>query len=347
MKVLGIMSGTSLDGLDLALVDFDDDNPKNYRFLATETYGYEPARIKSLRDAYKAPGRELARLDAEYGYFIGDRVNLFLEVTGVPRPDLIASHGQTIFHAPEQGYTLQIGSGAHIAARTGITTVCDFRRQDVALGGQGAPLVPIGDRMLFGDYDYCVNIGGFANISFDDEQGRRIAFDTGPANIVLNALARHTGKAYDADGQMARSGKINTDLLKKLNALPYYRDTKPKSLGWEFVESEILALINQTHLPLEDTMATYTEHIAMQIARHIRGGHVLVTGGGAYNKYLMERIRAHTSAEIVVPSPQLINYKEALIFALLGLLRIQGKPNVLASVTGAPRDHSSGVIFEV
>ncbi len=347
MKVLGIMSGTSLDGMDLALVDFDDNNPANFRFLATHTYGYSPKWEKRLRDAFHATGQELTLLDAEYGYFIGDTVNRFLVETGAARPDLIASHGQTIFHAPEQAYTLQIGSGAHIAARTGITTVCDFRRQDVALGGQGAPLVPIGDRMLFGEYDYCLNIGGFANISYDDEQDRRIAFDTGPANIVLNTLARRVGKTFDAGGQIARTGKITPGLLEALNDLPYYRDLRPKSLGWEFVETEILPMIDRNELSVNDALATFTEHIAMQIARHIRGGRVLVTGGGAYNKYLMERIRTHTNAEIVIPSPQLIDYKEALIFALLGLLRIQGKPNVLASVTGAPWDHCSGVVFEV
>jgi len=341
------MSGTSLDGLDLALVDFDDRDPARFSFLATATYPYDKQWEERLRAAYEAPARQLARLDADFGLYIGRTVNRFLEESGAPRPDLIASHGQTVFHEPARHYTCQIGSGPHIAARTGIPVIYDFRRQDVALGGQGAPLVPIGDKILFGQYDYCLNIGGFANISFDDDQGLRRAFDTGPANIVLNWLARKKGQAYDEGGRMATAGRLIPGLLARLDDLPYYREAKPKSLGWEFVESEIIPLLEQWEAPVEDLLHTFVHHIARQIARFVRpGSTMLVTGGGAYNRFLIRTIEQYSGARMVVPSSQLVDFKEALIFALLGYLRAQDRINILASVTGACCDHSSGLWAE-
>lgn len=347
MKVLGIMSGTSLDGLDLALVDFNERDPARFAFLATATYPYEAEWEERLRRAYEATARQLARLDADFGLYIGRSVNRFLEETGAPRPDLIASHGQTIFHEPDRHYTCQIGSGPHIAAATGLPVIYDFRRQDVALGGQGAPLVPIGDKMLFSQYDYCLNIGGFANISFDDDQGLRRAFDTGPANIVLNYLARRLGKPYDEGGRIARRGQLIPALLEQLDDLPYYREAKPKSLGWEFVESSILPLLDRAEAPVEDLLHTFVHHIARQIARFVKpGSTVLVTGGGAYNDFLIHTIEHYSRARIVVPEARLIDFKEALVFALLGYLRARNRINILASVTGACCDHSAGLRAE-
>ncbi len=349
MKVLGIMSGTSLDGMDMALVEFRGDDPSDYRLLAAETFPYTAEWEQRLRDAFHASGEELTRLDADFGVYTGRRVRDFVERTGL-RPDLIASHGQTVFHEPGLGYTLQIGSGPHIAAVTGIRTVYDFRRQDVALGGQGAPLVPIGDKLLFDGYDYCLNIGGFANISYDDAQGRRTAFDTGPANMVLNRLARRLGKPYDEGGRMAASGRMITALWEALNALDYYAaGDVPKSLGREMVERDIMPLLAryETDYRTEDLLHTFARHAAWQIARAVkRPGRMLVTGGGAYNEFLVGAIAEYAPVDPVIPERELVEFKEAMIFALMGWLRVRGEVNVLASVTGACCDHSSGLVVE-
>ncbi len=348
ITVLGIMSGTSLDGLDMAYVQFNKENPAEYQIVHAETLPYPPQWEQQLRDAFHFAGQQLAKLHADYGYFLGEQALHFLRKNQLPSPDLIASHGHTVFHEPEKHYTLQIGSGAHMAAVTGITVVNDFRTQDVALGGQGAPLVPIGDKILFPDFEYCLNIGGFANISFDNEQGERIAFDTGPANIVLNYLARKKGMPYDKNGDYARQGKLIPGLLEQLNDLPYYRSDKPKSLGWEFVEREIIPLLDEKQYSVEDMLHTFTVHIAIQIGNKInRKGKMLVTGGGAYNQFLIEQIEKYSQAEPFLPDKTLIDFKEALIFALLGLLRFQNKINVLKTVTGAAKDHSAGIIHSV
>ncbi len=345
LTVLGIMSGTSLDGLDMAYVRFKSIEPEQYEIVHAETLPYPAEWENKLRNAYHYTGQQLAHLHAEYGIYLSKQILSFLNKNRLTAPDLIASHGQTVFHEPDKHYTLQIGSGAHIAANTQITTVSDFRTQDVALGGQGAPLVPIGDKILFSDYEYCLNIGGFANISFDDELGNRIAFDTGPANIVLNYLARKKGFSHDPDGELARSGKLIRSLLNKLNNLPYFHETKPKSLGWEFVESQIIPLLEETKHDITDLLHTFTVHIAMQIGKKItRKGRILITGGGAYNRFLVEQIENYGGVPIIIPDKILIDFKEALIFALLGLLRFQNKINVLKTVTGARKDHSTGII---
>ncbi len=344
--VIGLMSGTSLDGLDLAYIKFNLNNLRNFKIITAETIAYDTKWHKALKDAYKMSAVELARLDAQYGIYLGEQINHFIKRYHIDRVDLIASHGQTVFHRPESGYTTQIGNGAHINAVTGIKTVCDFRTQDVALGGQGAPLVPTGDRYLFGQYDYCLNIGGFANISFE-ENNKRLAYDICPANIVLNHYVAKTGLPYDDKGQIAESGKIHTALLDALNNLDFYQSGKPKSLGWEFVTEKILPLIDSYNLEIKDILKTYVEHIAIQIAKiPKKDTRMLVTGGGAHNEYLISRIKKHSDSKIVIPGKTLIDYKEALIFGLLGLLKELGKINVFSSVTGSSIDHSSGVIFD-
>jgi len=345
MRVLGLMSGTSLDGLDMAYVEFDDHNPKRYRIHRAETVPYSPEWHKKLTDAYSYGGEKLMLLHADYGRFLGKEVKKFLQRHGLPRPDIIASHGQTIFHQPDKRMTFQLGSGAHIAAESGIDTVSDFRTQDVAMGGQGAPLVPIGDKLLFDDYTYCLNIGGFANISFDNNEGRRIAFDTGPANIVLNEYARRLGKKYDKDGETAAAGKFHPGLFDALNRLDYYSLPVPKSLGWEYVEQTVIPLIDSYSLPPEDVLRTFSEHIAYQIGRQVKEGKMLVTGGGAFNKFLMQKIAEYSPAKPVIPDPELIMFKEALIFALLGYLKMKNRTNVLSSVTGASKDHVAGIFY--
>ncbi len=260
-------------------------------------------------------------------------------------PDFVASHGHTIFHRPEEHYTLQIGDGQELAKACGFTVINDFRTEDVSKGGQGAPLVPIGDKLLFGDYEICLNIGGIANVSYD-EDGKRIAFDLCIANQALNYLAQMKGLPYDRDGELARSGEVDITLLKQLNRHPFYGLYPPKSLGREFFEANQKELLQGLSVP--DLLATFVEHIALQIAlgvSHLPKGKILVTGGGARNKFLMERLQARSSHEVVIPDKMIIDYKEALVFAFLGLLRVEGKTNVLASVTGAESDSCSGRIW--
>lgn len=339
------MSGTSLDGLDLCCVSFDFDGAWRYRILKAESVDYSEELRNKLATAQSMTALEYARLHSDYGLYLGGQVKAFLERNNL-KVDLIASHGQTVFHQPAVRFTGQIGSGAGIAAVTGIDTVCDFRTTDVALGGQGAPLVPIGDAVLFGDYAYCLNMGGFSNISYA-EGAKRLAYDISPVNYVLNHYAAQRGMAFDRDGAMARSGHVCEELLAALNALPFYAQAGPKSLGREWVEAEVFPLIDAYSLPVEDVLATFVEHVAVQIGRHVRGGRVLTTGGGARNAYLVERMQAVApQVRYVVPDPLTIDFKEALIFALLGALYMADMPNCLSTVTGAERDNIGGCLYK-
>ncbi len=340
------MSGTSLDGMDICLVEFDTDNLKNFKILNAETFVYDRKWQENLKNAYTYDAVALAQLDTDFGKYTGQKVLQFIKKYNINPDDidLIASHGQTVFHRPDLGYTTQIGSGAWINSITRIKTVCDFRTQDVALGGQGAPLVPIGDWYLFPQYKYCLNIGGFANISVKNEQNIQ-AFDICPANIVLNHYVNKIGFSYDEGGKIAAKGKLNKNLLKQLNNIDAYTIEGPQSFGWEFVENEILPIIDNYHLTIPDILRTFVEHIAMQTAEKISGQEVLITGGGAYNSFLIDRISALTDTKVIIPDHKLIDFKEALIFALLGLLRDENQINIFSSVTGASIDHSSGIIF--
>ena len=341
---LGIMSGTSLDGLDLCLCEFlRQDSQWDYHILKAETLDYSPFWKNRLKSVENASAFDLSKTHVDYGHFIAQSVKHFLENVS-ERPDFIASHGHTVFHQPEIGLTLQIGDGAIIAAVTNIPTVCNFRSGNVALSGQGAPLVPIGDAMLFGNYDMCLNIGGFSNISYQEEE-ERIAFDICPANIVLNYYAEKMGLSYDKDGAEARKGKLHLELFEQLNRLDFYRIKKNKSLGKEWVLENIYPLTDALEININDVLNTLTEHIAYQIAEKLNLTTVLITGGGAKNKYLMERIQHFTDKNLTIGEENLIHYKEALIFAFLGLLRWLGEPNSLKSATGAYRDHCGGGIY--
>lgn len=347
LRVIGLMSGTSLDGLDICYVEFKFDGEKiDYKILKAESEGYTEELRNALNTAQNMSALEYAKLSSDLGLYVGEAVKKFIERNGLEgKVDLIASHGQTIFHQPAVKFTAQIGSGAGIAAVTGVDTVCDFRTTDVALGGQGAPLVPIGDSILFGDYEYCLNLGGFSNISFAAGD-KRLAYDISPVNYVLNRLAEKEGQSYDRDGMLAASGKVSEELLQALNDLDFYHTGGPKSLGREWVESEVFPLIEKYGLTPCDALATFTEHIAQQIALNVLVGKVLVTGGGARNKYLIERMRAASpEAEYVVPDVLTIDFKEALIFALLGALYKMNRPNCLASVTGAAFDSVGGCLY--
>jgi len=343
--VIGLMSGTSLDGLDIVCVKFDKKAYKNFEILYSETISYSVVWKERLQGAIALSKEELEKLDTDYAMLLSKFSTDFIKKHNIKSVDFISSHGHTVFHKPAEGITLQVGNGQVLATQTKHKVVCDFRTQDVQLGGQGAPLVPIGDELLFAEYDSCLNLGGFANVSFK-KNGQRIAFDICPVNIVLNHYVHTLGLEYDDKGNIASEGTLNDDLLDQLNALSFYKKEAPKSLGLEWVQSEIIPLIDSFVLDVPTILRTFVEHVSMQIANSINGKkEVLITGGGVFNCFLLDRIRHHSNTKIVQPSPEIVNFKEALIFAFLGLLRIDNQVNCLQSVTGAKKDHSSGVVF--
>lgn len=343
---IGLMSGSSLDGVDLALVKFQSENGKyGFNILQSTTLPYSAEWENLLSEAFHQKPEDLTDLDKAYGEYLGRQVLRFMQDNDII-PNFVASHGHTIFHKPEEHYTLQIGDGQALANACGLKVINDFRNEDVSKGGQGAPLVPIGDKLLFSEYEACLNIGGIANVSYD-QNGQRIAYDICIANQALNYLANQKGLKYDKDGLLARNGAIDEALLAALNSNAFFKQKAPKSLGREFFEAE------QKHLfkgkDISDLLATFTEHIAMQIEESLKAlpkGKLLITGGGALNKYLVERIQHHTIHQVVIPEKQIIEYKEALVFAFLGLLKLEGKTNVLCSVTGAESDSCSGKIWK-
>jgi len=346
-NIIGVMSGTSLDGVDLAHIHFSIiDGKWHYEILACDTIAYDEVWLNKLKTAVDFSAEKLVQLNKDYTILLGNFIKTFIDKHHIKNLDAVCSHGHTILHQPQNGFTLQIGNLPEIAKIVNKTVVCDFRVQDVQLGGQGAPLVPIGDRILFADYDYCLNLGGFSNISFEQNENR-IAFDISPVNTVLNFYANQLGLDYDDRGKISKSGKINSDLLNALNALEYYKKPFPKSLGFEFVKTVVLPLMEKYSIPIEDKMHTFTEHIAMQTALALANqqGKMLVTGGGAYNDFLIGRLQFHLAKlELIIPDRKTQEYKEALIFALLGVLKLRNEINVLSSVTGAKMDHSSGII---
>jgi anhydro-N-acetylmuramic acid kinase len=349
-NVVGVMSGTSLDGCDLAYINLSvNDGKWQYKIFEAETIPYTKEWLHKLRTAIDYSQRELEALNVEYTILLSEIIRDFIARHRLINMDAICSHGHTIVHRPQDGITLQIGNLPAIATLTGQRVVCDFRVADVVLGGQGAPLVPIGDRLLFSEYNFCLNLGGFSNISFE-ENGNRIAYDICPVNTVLNFYANQLGYEYDDGGKIAAAAVINDDLLRDLNSLDYYTAPYPKSLGLEFVKQTVLPLVDKYKDTAPNNLATFTEHIAVQISNALLNksstGSLLITGGGAYNNLLVNRMRElMPELDIVVPDDKTVQYKEALIFALLGVLKLREEINVLASVTGAPYDHTSGIIY--
>lgn len=344
-NVIGIMSGTSLDGVDLAYCNFSVQNVQwNYKILETQSITYPDSWKEKLSGGFNLNSAQLKKLSNSYGEYLGNLALEFIQNNSL-NADFIASHGHTIFHKPEQGITLQIGDGQALAKTCQTPVVCDFRSLDVQLGGQGAPLVPIGDQLLFGNFDYCLNLGGFANISFEESQ-KRIAFDICGVNIVINLLCERIGKSYDHNGELAARGEIIPDLLDQLNCMSYYQQKPPKSLGREWVEAQILPLLSDNSFKTEDLLRTYYEHIVQQITSSISLNNsysVLVTGGGAHNIFIMDLLKK-SGLNFHKASNELIDFKEALIFAFLGVLRMRNEVNCLSSVTGASRDCSGGRI---
>ncbi|GAA4316684.1 anhydro-N-acetylmuramic acid kinase [Pontixanthobacter gangjinensis] len=347
-RLIGVMSGTSLDGIDLVFTEISFKNHVDFRILASETYEYPEDWRKKLISALDLPASELHELDNEYTAYLAEVISRFIEQYDIDLLDAACSHGHTVKHRPKNGVTFQIGNLPKLAKLIKAPVVCDFRVQDVELGGQGAPLVPIGDRLLFDQYKYCINLGGFANIS-QEKDGARVAYDICPVNTVFNFYMQQKGKAYDEDGKLARTGQLHESLLADLNSLKFYQKSAPKSLGIEWVNSSVFPLIDKYELDIPDILKTFAVHVAAQIVACLDNDPdslVLVTGGGAYNGFLIEQIRSMTKCELVIPDPQVVDFKEALIFALLGALKLRDEVNVLSSVTGAKIDHSSGRIYE-
>jgi anhydro-N-acetylmuramic acid kinase len=344
--VLGLMSGTSMDGLDISCARYyKNDEGWNFDLVACETFPYDD-KIKI--NLFKAFSKEITLFDIEnmFTQIMIDSIKFFLNTHRLD-VDLISSHGHTIFHNPDTGYTKQIGLGNVISQKFNIPVVCDFRQQDIDLGGQGAPLVPVGDRLLFKEYDSCLNLGGIANISFDFS-GSRYAYDICPCNMILNKLSKKLGQDFDKNGKIAKAGKVNKFLFNQLNKIDYYQLTYPKSLSKEYIDAHFDILIDKSCISTEDIMSTFVEHIAYQISNTFIIFNItnsLLSGGGTFNQYLVSRIEYFTKTNLILANPDIINFKEAIIFGFLGVLRIFNQANCLSSATGANRDHSSGKIY--
>lgn len=357
-RAIGLMSGSSLDGLDIVFAEIHENGGKwSYEIIHADCYTYNEEWIGKLKNAVSLTALDYQLLHTEYGHYLGQQVNRFIEENQLHyKVAVVASHGHTTFHNPAKKMTAQLGDGAAIAAITQLPVVSDLRALDIAFGGQGAPIVPIGEKLLLGDYDYFLNIGGIANISANKEQ--YIAFDVCAANRVLNMLAADAGKEYDDEGRMAAAGNINNALLEKLNALDYYQQSYPKSLANDFGTDVVYPLVRDSGCGIPDGLRTYTEHIAIQIKSAITGLKnfklqtsnlkLLCTGGGVFNTFLIDCLKdqlKELKIEVIIPDEKLVKYKEALIMALIGVLRWREETNVLSSVTGARRDSVGGAMW--
>ncbi len=353
------MSGSSLDGLDIAYCEFQVDKKAitDWKLLEATTANYPEKWTARLQHLPEQNARTLARTNVYFSRFMADLVNDFIQEHKI-QPDLIASHGHTIFHEPDRLMTLQIGDGATLAALTGISVASDFRTQDIALEGEGTPIAPAADRFLFPGYDFYLNIGGIANVTCN-ANGRYIAFDTSPANQILNMLAAELGLPYDKDGQIARSGKLNIELIDQLEQFAYFQQDYPKSLDNNWIREHVLPTFAIAESPVADLLHTavhfISKHIGESLKNIIRKEHLhkdkytmLVTGGGGFNTYLMECIQTDCQAvntEIILPERDIIDYKEAILMALMGVLRVEHIPNCFSSVTGAKRDSIGGALY--
>ncbi|WEK36272.1 MAG: anhydro-N-acetylmuramic acid kinase [Candidatus Pseudobacter hemicellulosilyticus] len=358
-RTIGLMSGSALDGLDIVFVELHENARRwQYEILASATYPYPEEWVEKLRTATSLNALDYQLLHTDYGHYIGQQVNEFINRHGLQyKVQLIASHGHTSFHMPSRRMTAQLGDGAAIAAETGINVVSDLRAMDVALGGQGAPIVPVGEKLLLGEYDLFLNIGGIANLSYN-HPGQYSAFDVCPGNRVLNMLAAKRQLHFDEGGALAAAGSLQPDLLEMLNDLEYYRLPAPKSLANDFGVHVVFPLLMGTSYSLEDKLRTYVEHIALQVRRSAEAvlaekpaageARLLITGGGAHNTFLVERLRSQLQeigVEVVVPDELLVDFKEAIVMALIGVLRWREEKNVFSSVTGSQRDSIGGAVW--
>jgi anhydro-N-acetylmuramic acid kinase len=347
IEIIGLMSGTSLDGLDVAHVSFNFENEQiDFELKNYKTVPYSTSILKKLDNYLALSVPEMLMLDKEIGRFYADTVNDFIEKFKIVKSDIdaIASHGQTIFHQPQNGFTYQIGCGTTLAFKTGIDVINDFRTLDVVAGGQGAPLVPIGDFNLFSaKANAFLNIGGFTNISFK-KNNEIIAFDICSGNLPMNEAVKSIGLNYDKNGEIARKGEINFRILEELQKLKHFHKSAPKSLGTEWLESNFYPIVNKID-SLENKLRTLVEHTAIEIINVLNSNSissVYITGGGAKNSFLIERIRFFFKGEVIVPSEEIIDFKEAIIFAFLGARYLRNETTTVKSVTGACIEVSSG-----
>ena len=345
-NIIGVMSGTSLDGIDIVYVNFKLDKSWKYELINSKTYKYEKKWISQLQNISQEKIHSIKKIDADYTKLLSKYIINFINEFSIKNIDFVSSHGHTAIHKPSNSITYQIGNLPILAKYINQKVVCDFRVQDVELGGQGAPLVPAGEEYLFPEYNTLINLGGFANIT-KRIKNNLIAYDICPINIVFNHLSRKMKLKYDEGGYIASTGNMNEDLYNHLQRLNYYKQDPPKSLGVEWVNIQIHPVLKDFQdIPIKDLMNTFSNHFAFQIAKNI-GDHdeVLLTGGGAYNDYLIEKIKNLTNSKISIPDPKIIEYKEALIFSFLGLLRVLEINNCYSSVTGAKINHCSGKIY--
>lgn len=355
-RAIGVMSGSSLDGLDISYAEFTEIGGKwNYEILSATCIPYNEQWVNKLTNATSLSALDYQLLHTEFGHYIGRCINDFIASNNLHfKVALVASHGHTTFHIPSKKMTSQLGDGGAIAASTKLPVVTDLRALDVALGGQGAPIVPIGEKLLLHQYAYLLNIGGIANISINGDEYK--AFDVCPANRVLNMLANEAGRNFDENGNMARAGNIHPALLNELNGLEYYAKQTPKSLANDFGTEIVYPIIKKYPISIVDALATYVGHITTQIRNAIKfhetenekEKQLLVTGGGAFNTFLVEQLQQSLEdidLKVIVPDDNLVKYKEALIMALIGVLRWREEYNVLSSVTGAARDSVGGAMW--
>lgn len=345
-NVIGVMSGTSLDGVDIVYVKFTLNESWRFKIINSKTYKYADSTVDMLSDISKKNLEEIKEIDVLYSKKLAKIINEFIEEFSINKIDFVSSHGHTAIHDPSNLITYQMGNLSTLSTEINQKVICDFRVQDVKLGGEGAPLVPVGEKYLFQEYDSFINLGGFANIS--NHKGESlIAYDICPVNIILNNLSKKIGKDYDNKGSIASSGKLILNLYDQLQKLEYYQLDPPKSLGIEWVDKNMIPLINKySDYPIEDLLNTLSNHIANQISNNLKDiDKALITGGGAYNDYLIDIISSKSDSEIIIPSKNIIEFKEALIFAFLGVLRYLNINNCYSSVTGASKDHCSGKIF--
>lgn len=351
-RVIATMSGSSLDGLDIAYAHIQLDPEPAFRIVAADTFAYTDAELQVLRTVSRTGTHADDQTDQWFGAVSAAYISAFLRQLGYPPVDLVASHGHTTLHKPSLGISQQIGDPQVMANALRLPVIARFRQADVDAGGQGAPLVPLCDQLFFSEYDACLNIGGIANISFETPQGR-VGFDICGANQILNFFAEQAGWPYDAEGEMAAAGEMDPALFDQLNAVPFLAAPYPKSLDNHFVHRAFIEPLQRAPLMLNDKLATAAHHIAYQIARVIEQQpgrraladyRLLVTGGGAFNRHLIRLIRDHARIQVQLPDTIIIQYKEALAMALMGVLRFQNRSNFLPSVTGASAAVSGGVI---
>ena len=346
-NVIGIMSGTSCDGLDIAhCLFYKKNNYWIFELINCIDIPY-PKQIKDrLLNCSHLDALSLKILDLDLGEFFKNEISKFIQ-SSESKFDLISSHGHTVFHDPKKKLTYQIGNPFIIYSSIRIPVVFNFRELDVIMSGEGAPLVPYGDKKLFNEFDYCINIGGILNISKLYEK-KLIGYDICPGNIILNKFSRKLRKEYDIDGRLSSSGNFNSTLFKVLNEIDYYKGEIPKSLDISYIEKIYYPLF--TDIDPKDILHTYVNHIAYQINNAIqkKKSRVLLTGGGAFNAHILKKISYYNKHDhkFIVPNKDIIIFKEAIIFAFLGFLKLLKKKNISKSVTGSNFSSSSGLIID-